>query len=84
MKNKVCINQWFDFCKNDGIDSQTASVKDGLEFLTPLYELNKRYTDCARSILSVFIQADNAVEFGTQKIVQKCMKSIYRLWPYFA
>ena len=76
------INQWLDFCRNHGTDSQNASVKDCLDFLTSLYEPNKRYSVFSKPIFSLFIQVDNTVEFGKQPIVQKCMKGIHKLWPY--
>ena len=83
IKYQVYINQWHDFCKNHNINSQNASVSNGLDFLTSLYQNEKQYPtiSCARSILSLFIRSSNGLEFGKQFIVQRFMKGIYQLRP---
>ena len=37
-KYQVYINQWLNFCKNYNISYQNASVGNGLDFLTSLYQ----------------------------------------------
>ena len=83
IKYQVYKNQWPDFCKNHNINSQNASIRKGLDFLTSLYEKRKQYPtiSCARSILSLFIRSSNGLAFGKQYIVQRFMKCIYQLRP---
>ena len=83
IKYQVYINQWLDICKNHSINSQTASVSNGLDFLRFLYQNGKQYPtiSCARSILSLFIRSSNGLDFDKQSIVQGFMKGIYQLWP---
>ena len=51
--------------------------------MTNLFEHKKHYStiSCARSVLSLFINTGNNVEFGKQQIVQKYMKGIFHLQP---
>ena len=82
-KYNTCIKQWIKFCDKSNGDFQDATVKDGLGFLTNLFEHKKHYStiSCARSVLSLFINTGNNVEFGKQQIVQKYMKGIFHLRP---
>ena len=77
------IKQWIEFWEKSNIDFQNATIKDGLDFLTNLFEHNKNYStiSCARSFFSLFINTGNNVEFGKQQIVQKYMKGIFHLRP---
>ena len=83
IKYQVYINQWLDFCKNHNINYQNASVSNGLDFLTSLYQSGKQYPTIsrARSILSLFIHSSNGLEFGKESLVQRFMKGIYQLRP---
>ena len=66
IKNQIYINQWLGFCKNHNTNYQNASVSNGLDFLTSLYQSGKQYPTISRakSILSLFIRSSNGLEFG--------------------
>ena len=83
IKYQVYMNQWLYFWKNHNINYQNASVNSELDFLTSPYQNGKQYPtiSCARSILSLFIQSSNGLEFGKQSIAERLMKGIYQLQP---
>ena len=59
IKYQIYIYQWLGFCKNHNINYQNASVSNGLDFLTSLYQSGKQYPTISRakSILSLlFVQ----------------------------
>ena len=82
-KYNTYIKQWIEFCEKSNRDFQDATIKDGLGFLTNLFEHKKHYSTIsfARSVLSLFINTGNNVEFGKEQIVQKYMKGIFHLQP---
>ena len=82
-KYNTYIKQQIEFCEKSNRDFQNATIKDGLDFLTNLFEHKKNYStiSCARSVLSLFINTGNNVEFGKQQIVQKYMKGVFHLQP---
>ena len=81
-KYNTYIKQWIEFCEKSNRDLQNATIKDGLEFLTNLFEHNKNYPtiSCARSVLPLFMNTGNNVEFGKQQIVQKCMTKLTQVY----
>ena len=78
------IKQWAIFCSNSSIDPFTASVTDGIEFLTTLFyskDIGYSSINTARSALSLIIEARNGISFGSHPLVQRYMKGIFRLKP---
>ena len=78
------IKQWVIFCSNSSIDPFTASVTDGIEFLTTLFyckDIGYSSVNTARSALSLIIEARNGISFGSHPLVQRYMTGIFRLKP---
>ena len=71
-KYNTYIKQWIEFCEKSNRDFRNATIKDGLDFLTNLFEHKKNYStiSCAQSVFSLFLNTGNNVEFGKQQIVQ--------------
>ena len=78
------IKQWVIFCSNSSIDPFTASVTDGIEFLTTLFyskEIGYSSVNTATSALSLVIEPRNGISFGSNPLVQRYMKGMFRLKP---
>ena len=60
-KYNTYIKQWIEFCEKSNRDFRNATIKDGLDFLTNLFEHKKNYStiSIARSVLSLFINTGN-------------------------
>ena len=82
-KYNTCIKPWIEFCGKSNRDFQNPTITDGLYFLANLLEHKNNYStiSCARSVLSLFINTGNNIEFGKQQIVQKYVKGIFHLQP---
>ena len=55
-KYNTSIKQWIEFCEKSNRNFQNATIKDGSDFLTNLFEHRKNYLtiSCARSVLSIY------------------------------
>ena len=62
-KYNTYIKQSTEFCETSNREFQNVTIKDGLDFLTNLFEHNKNYSiiSCIRSVLPLFINAGNNV-----------------------
>ena len=71
------------FCRQRGISEIQASVAQGIDFLTDLYENNHSYSgiNTARSTLSAVLILDTNVAFGCHPLVVRFMKFFYNLRP---
>ena len=69
-KYKTYIKQWIGFCEKSNRDFRNATIKDGLDFLTNLFEHKKNYStiSCAQSVFLSYI-------------CTKYMKGIFHLRP---
>ena len=80
------INAWSSYCKNKGVDMQSAitDVKLGIEFLTHIFRVkNLGYSavNSARSALSTIIITGNNLTFGKQPLVCRLLKGMFREKP---
>ena len=82
-KYNTYIKQLIEFCEKSNRDFQNTTIKDGLDFLTNLFKHSKHYSkiSCVQSVLSLFINTGNNVEFGKQQIVHKYVKGIFHFRP---
>ena len=55
-KYNTSIKQWIEFCEKSNRNFQNATIKDGSDFLTNLFEHKNNYLtiSCARSVLSIY------------------------------
>ena len=77
------ISKFLSYCIDHHILATEATVSDGLEYLTYLFEHEGRgysYINGARSALSTFINC-GTISFGKQFLVSKLMKGVFNLRP---
>ena len=80
------IRLFQDFCAQRSIPYTTASITDGIEFLTSLfYDKALKYSglNTARSALSLIINTHTTVTFGKTEIVKRFMTGTFKLRPTF-
>eukprot|EP00794_Sanderia_malayensis_P004188 gene4188-4745_t len=78
------IRDWIEFCGKANNNPYTASIEDGITFLTDLFHTrNVGYSmiNTARSALSQIINPKDGLTFGKQPLVQRFMKGVFRLRP---
>ena len=69
-----------------GINSSSASINDGIEFLTHLFhdkEMKYSSLNQARCALSLFIHTHNNITFGNTDMVKRFMTGAFKLRPSF-
>ena len=80
----VYLKQWFQYCEERNIIPKEMSIREGIEFLTYMFnekKLGYSAINTARSALSLFIGTNNNMSFGKQDIVTKLLKGMFRLRP---
>ena len=83
---KSYAQKWLDYCLSKNIDPLYASTISGIEFLTDLfYSKNVGYSclNTARSTLSLIIEPQQRITFGSQPLVRRFMNGIFKLRPSF-
>ena len=81
---KTTFNRWIAYCSSKNIDPFKATIAEGLEFLTHLFEkFNLYYSamNSARSALSMIFPKSDGVTFGNAPIVSRYMKGVFKLRP---
>lgn len=84
-KYATYINQWLSFCESNGTNYLHATTKDGLKYLTQVFNNGRHYhtVAAARSALSSIIPSTNGILFGEQPLVTKFVKGVSKLRPPF-
>lgn len=80
----VYLTKWFEYCTSNKISPESASVKDGAEFLANLFFT----TDCeysamntARSALSTVFPTVNGMTFGKQPVIKRLLRGMFKRRP---
>ncbi|XP_031568824.1 uncharacterized protein LOC116303435 [Actinia tenebrosa] len=76
------LTRWEHYCADNNIDPHNASIENGINFLTHLYENGLGYSaiNTARSALSMVIDT-SGVTFGTHPLVTRFLKGVYEMKP---
>ena len=79
------IKRWTEYCAWKGISSRQASVTEGVNYLSHLFEQGEKYGYIAgtRSALSAILPNVDGKTFGNQELVQRTLRGIYKLRPSF-
>ena len=84
-KNKynIYLNKWIDYCSTRDIDPFNATIKDGLCFLTYIFECGNGHSsiNSARSTLSAILPTCDGIPFGKQHLVSKFCRRVFQLRP---
>ena len=77
------MNKWIDYCSTRDIDPFNATIKDGLCFLTFIFECGNGYSsiNSARSALSAILPTCDGIPFGKQHLVSKFCRGVFQLRP---
>ena len=80
---KTFLAKWERFCGNNKISPSQATVEDGIEFLTSLFNSGLGYSaiNTARSALSAVMKIIDNVSFGEHPLVCWFIKGIFQLKP---
>ncbi|CAB4031951.1 Transposon Ty3-G Gag-Pol poly [Paramuricea clavata] len=73
------LNRWRQYCGARGIDPISASVENGINFLSELYtqELSYSAINTARSALSTIILVPGGTTFGNHPLVTRFVKGVF-------
>ena len=79
------IKRWAEYCEWKGISTTQASVTEGVNYLSHLFEQGEQYGYIAgtRSALSAILPNVDGKTFGNQELVQRTLRGIYKLRPSF-
>jgi hypothetical protein len=79
------IKRWTEYCAWKGISASQASVTEGVNYLSHLFEQGEKYGYIAgtRSALSAILPTEDGKSFGNQELVQRTLKGIYKVRPSF-
>ena len=80
---KTFLAKWERFCENNKTSPTQATVEDGIEFLTSLFNSGLSYSaiNTARSALSAVMAITDNVSFGEQPLVCRFIKGVFQLKP---
>ena len=77
------LSRWLTYCKDKKLNVTHATVNDGLDFLTLLYQQGVGYSaiNTARSALSSVITPTAHTTFGEHPLVTRFLKGTFELRP---
>ena len=77
------LSRWQEYCIENQLDPFEATVENGIEFLTSLFNKGLGYSaiNTARSALSTVITVPNYATFGTHPLVTRFLKGVFEMKP---
>ena len=82
-QNVPYLNKWRRYCGSRKLDSLSATIEEGVNFLAELYHEGLGYSalNTARSALSTVFNFPNNQTFGTHPLVTRFMKGVFETRP---
>ncbi len=80
------IKRWQLYCSERQVDSISAPIEVGVNFLAELYDSGVGYSavNTARSALSSYLVLPEGCQFGTHPLVRRVMKGVFETRPSLA
>ena len=77
------IKRWQLYCSERQIDSISAPIEAGVNYLAELYNTSIGYSalNTARSVLSSYVILPDGLQFGTHPLVRRFMKVVFENRP---